>query len=91
MHSETEAHKDDISNSHWLWLHLSSQAIYFVLFRFATFPNIVMALHDKANFLHSISIRNNHFKQDSVSLFTVLVFYECISGDLNLSSIYSLK
>lgn len=45
--SETEADTDDISNSHWLWLHLSSQLIYFVLFQFATFPNIVMALHDK--------------------------------------------
>ncbi|KAJ4431363.1 Mediator of RNA polymerase II transcription subunit 23 [Periplaneta americana] len=45
--SETEADTDDISNSHWLWLHLSSQLIYFVLFQFASFPNIVMALHDK--------------------------------------------
>ncbi|GFG29793.1 hypothetical protein Cfor_03295 [Coptotermes formosanus] len=45
--SETEAETDEISNSHWLWLHLSSQLIYFVLFQFATFPNIVMALHDK--------------------------------------------
>jgi mediator of RNA polymerase II transcription subunit 23 len=35
------------STSHWLWLHLSSQLIYFVLFQFASFPNIVMALHDK--------------------------------------------
>lgn len=38
---------EDMSNSHWLWLHLSSQLIYFVLFQFATFPNIVLALHDK--------------------------------------------
>ncbi|XP_075225803.1 mediator of RNA polymerase II transcription subunit 23-like [Lycorma delicatula] len=40
---------EDMTNSHWLWLHLSSQLIYFVLFQFATFPNIVMALHDKVN------------------------------------------
>ncbi|XP_046734323.1 mediator of RNA polymerase II transcription subunit 23 [Diprion similis] len=33
--------------NHWLWLHLSSQLIYFVLFQFACFPNIVMAIHDK--------------------------------------------
>jgi len=59
--SETEADTDDISNSHWLWLHLSSQLIYFVLFQFATFPNIVMALHDKVNFLHSISIKSISF------------------------------
>ena len=38
---------DDITNTHWLWLHLSSQVIYFVLFQFANFPNIVMALHNK--------------------------------------------
>jgi len=42
---------DEIPNStHWLWLHLSSQLIYFVLFQFANFPNIVMALHDKVIF-----------------------------------------
>lgn len=41
--SETETG----DSSHWLWLHLSSQLIYFVLFQFASFPNIVMALHDK--------------------------------------------
>lgn len=40
--SETEN-----ADCHWLWLHLSSQLIYFVLFQFASFPNIVMALHDK--------------------------------------------
>ncbi|KAK6627240.1 Mediator of RNA polymerase II transcription subunit 23 [Polyplax serrata] len=46
--SETETS----DSSHWLWLHLSSQLIYFVLFQFASFPNIVMALHDKlSNFL----------------------------------------
>lgn len=32
---------------HWLWVHISSQLIYFVLFQFASFPNIVVALHDK--------------------------------------------
>ncbi|KAJ8957543.1 hypothetical protein NQ318_020582 [Aromia moschata] len=30
-----------------LWLHLSSQLIYFVLFQFASFPNIVMSLHSR--------------------------------------------
>lgn len=40
---------DDITNTHWLWLHLSSQLIYFVLFQFSTFPNIVLALHDKVS------------------------------------------
>lgn len=44
--SETETS----DSSHWLWLHLSSQLIYFVLFQFASFPNIVMALHDKVEY-----------------------------------------
>lgn len=35
------------SATHWLWVHISSQLIYFVLFQFASFPNIVVALHDK--------------------------------------------
>lgn len=30
-----------------LWLHLSSKLIYFVLFQFASFPNIVLALHSR--------------------------------------------
>lgn len=38
---------DTGESSHWLWLHLSSQLIYFVLFQFASFPTIVMALHEK--------------------------------------------
>lgn len=40
---------DDQSNCHWLWLHLSSQLIYFQLFQHASFPNIVIALHDKVS------------------------------------------
>lgn len=42
----TEPNEDN-GNTHWLWLHLSSQLIYFVLFQFASFPNLVMALHAK--------------------------------------------
>lgn len=38
---------DTQSPSHWLWLHLSSQLIYFILFQFANFSNIVLSLHDK--------------------------------------------
>lgn len=39
----------DQDENHWLWLHLSSQLIYFILFQFAVFPNIVNALHEKVN------------------------------------------
>jgi len=37
----------DPEENHWLWLHISSQLIYFILFQFAVFPNIVNALHEK--------------------------------------------
>ena len=38
---------DDLTVSHLLWQHLSSQVIFFVLFQFASFPHIVMALYKK--------------------------------------------
>jgi len=31
----------------WLWQHLSTQLIFFVLFQFANFPSIVLSTHDK--------------------------------------------
>lgn len=37
----------DPEENHWLWLHISSQLIYFILFQFAVFPNVVNALHEK--------------------------------------------
>nr|CAI5826621.1 unnamed protein product [Callosobruchus analis] len=40
----TEAEGDDQVTQD-LWLHLSSQLIYFVLFQFASFPSLVMSLH----------------------------------------------
>lgn len=50
--SDSGNQNDDSTPSHaqWLWLHLSSQLIYFVLFQFATFQNIVIALHEKVKF-----------------------------------------
>ena len=35
------------SGSNQLWQHLSSQLIFFVLFQFASFPHMVLALYDK--------------------------------------------
>jgi len=37
----------DPEENNWLWLHISSQLIYFVVFQFSVFPNIVNALHEK--------------------------------------------
>uniref|UniRef100_T1J7Z5 Mediator of RNA polymerase II transcription subunit 23 n=1 Tax=Strigamia maritima TaxID=126957 RepID=T1J7Z5_STRMM len=46
--SENESEPtDDTGTSQLLWQHLSSQLIFFVLFQFASFPHMVVALHDK--------------------------------------------
>jgi mediator of RNA polymerase II transcription subunit 23 len=47
--SDLKNDPDDSTPTHnqWLWLHLSSQLICFVLFQCAAFPNIVNALHEK--------------------------------------------
>lgn len=45
--SESDNDDDEMSSSHWCWLHLSSQVIYLILIGFASFPNIVMGLHSK--------------------------------------------
>lgn len=45
--SEQETEDDEMSSTHWCWLHLSSQVIYLILTGFASFPNIVMGLHNK--------------------------------------------
>jgi mediator of RNA polymerase II transcription subunit 23 len=44
--TDLKADPNDSTPTHgqWLWLHLSSQLIYFVLFQCAAFPNIVNAL-----------------------------------------------
>ncbi|TNM95059.1 hypothetical protein fugu_017818 [Takifugu bimaculatus] len=47
--SESEEHFDaDVGGtSQLLWQHLSSQLIFFVLFQFASFPHMVLSLHQK--------------------------------------------
>ncbi|TMW42755.1 hypothetical protein DOY81_012160, partial [Sarcophaga bullata] len=39
--------EEQITQNEWMWLHLSSQLIYFVLFHFVSFTHIVLALYDK--------------------------------------------
>uniref|UniRef100_A0A8D8DB44 Mediator of RNA polymerase II transcription subunit 23 n=4 Tax=Culex pipiens TaxID=7175 RepID=A0A8D8DB44_CULPI len=70
---------EDMISSHtqWVWLHLSSQLIYFVLFQFATFQNIVNSLHDK------LAVRNLRRGRDQ--LMWVLLQY--ISGSIQRNSI----
>lgn len=43
----TEEHT---SSKEWIWLHVSSQLIYFVLFQFVSFMHIVLSLHEKVIF-----------------------------------------
>ncbi|KAM5229165.1 mediator of RNA polymerase II transcription subunit 23 isoform 5-T5 [Ctenodactylus gundi] len=45
--SETEEKFDDGGTNQLLWQHLSSQLIFFVLFQFASFPHMVLSLHQK--------------------------------------------
>ncbi|EAT33704.1 AAEL014021-PA [Aedes aegypti] len=65
------------SHTQWVWLHLSSQLIYFVLFQFATFQNIVNTLHDK------LAVSNLRRGRDH--LMWVLLQY--ISGSIQRNSI----
>ncbi|XP_075165990.1 mediator complex subunit 23 [Haematobia irritans] len=39
--------EEQISQNEWIWLHLSCQLIYFVLFQFVSFMHIIIALYDK--------------------------------------------
>lgn len=52
--SKNDPNDSTPTHNQWLWLHLSSQLIYFVLFQCAAFPNIVNALHEK---LATMSLR----------------------------------
>ncbi|XP_050073432.1 mediator of RNA polymerase II transcription subunit 23 [Anopheles maculipalpis] len=70
-------HDNDQSHTQWVWLHLSSQLIYFVLFQFATFQNIVNALHEK------LAVRNLRRGRDHL----MWVFLQYISGSIQKHSI----
>lgn len=37
---------ENTNSNHWVWLHLSSHLIYFVLNQCVSFPDVVMALHN---------------------------------------------
>lgn len=45
--NNSNTNEDTITPNQWLWLHLSTQLIYFVLFQFVSFMHIIAALHDK--------------------------------------------
>ena len=48
--SEGEEANAEDGESQFLWQHLSSQVIFFVLFQFASFPDMVLALYGKVCF-----------------------------------------
>lgn len=50
--SESQSGFEEISGATlWLWQHLSTQLIFFVLFQFANFPSIVLSIHDKVRYI----------------------------------------
>ncbi|XP_050057825.1 mediator of RNA polymerase II transcription subunit 23-like [Aphis gossypii] len=70
----------DPEENHWLWLHISSQLIYFILFQFSVFPNIVNALHEK------LLKKDLHRSRDR--LMWVLLQY--ISGSIQRNSLENI-
>lgn len=44
---KSEHIKEEDESHQLLWQHLSSQLIFFILFQFASFPHMVLSLHDK--------------------------------------------
>ena len=73
--SETEA--EELGVSHWLWHHLSSQIIYFVLFQFASFSHLVSLLHEK--------LAERKLRKGRDQLMWVLLQY--ISGSIQKNSL----
>ncbi|XP_014240192.1 mediator of RNA polymerase II transcription subunit 23 [Cimex lectularius] len=74
-----EGSDDDFTQSRARWFHLCSQLIYFVLCQFASFQNIVMALHEK------LSVRNLRKGRDHL----MWVLLQFISGSIQRNSLSS--
>lgn len=79
---ESSANPNDSNDStpthgNWLWLHLSSQLIYFVLFQCAAFPNIVNAL--------SLKLATMNLKKGRDDLMWSLLQY--ISGSIQRNAL----
>lgn len=73
--SETEEHFDaDIGGtSQLLWQHLSSQLIFFVLFQFASFPHMVLSLHQKVFSTAPHLTKDGHNRAWKVKSFKLLL------------------
>jgi len=56
--NESQSGFEEISGATlYMWQHLSTQLIFFVLFQFASFPHIVMSVNDKASFLVFLNLK----------------------------------
>lgn len=62
--------EEQISHNEWIWLHLSCQLIYFVLFQFVSFMHIVLALYDKVGILNT-----QHLYKPIACVYFVSLFY----------------
>ncbi|KAH8032628.1 hypothetical protein HPB51_026081 [Rhipicephalus microplus] len=60
------------------WQNLSSQLIYFVLFQYANFPHMVLALHDQASLLFTLVGKNLRKGRDHL----MWVLLQFISGSI---------
>lgn len=69
---------------HWLWLHLSSQLVYFLLFHFAMFPNIVNA------FIVQLSARKDLRKGRDYLMWALLQFTSGSIARYGLTSFLSV-
>ena len=47
---------DGVPYNHWVWLHLSSQLIFYVLNQHANFPTFLTALYDAVSFFRKFLI-----------------------------------
>ncbi|ODN05213.1 Mediator of RNA polymerase II transcription subunit 23 [Orchesella cincta] len=61
----------------WLWQHLSTQLIFFVLFQLASFPHIVMSIHNKLSEIKLFKGRD----------FLMWVLLQFISGSIQKNSL----
>lgn len=59
--TDPQALHDQISPATlWLWQHLSTQLIFFVLFQLASFPHIVASIHAKVRFWKTVLFDIKH-------------------------------
>ena len=57
---KTEMNSEGDDSHQLLWQHLSSQFIFFILFQFASFPHMVLALHSRVSMVYCNLLNSNY-------------------------------